>query len=159
MKDCLSQRDMMAFVDEDAPADQLAAWRRHLRICDPCATQVARLRAGIEPLLKRSENGNIDTNQSVNEQPIFGLEPNLQLGDFLLERRLGAGGMGVVYQALQVSLNRHVALKVLPLGFAVDALAVERFRREARAAAKLRHPNIVTIFAEGAENTICYYAM
>ncbi|HUU17599.1 MAG TPA: protein kinase [Sedimentisphaerales bacterium] len=159
MKGCLSQRDIMAFVDEDAPADQLAAWRRHLRICDPCATQVARLRAGIEPALQRAENGDIQTNHSVDEHPIFGLEPNLQLGDFLLERRLGAGGMGVVYQALQVSLNRHVALKVLPLGFAVDALAVERFRREARAAAKLRHPNIVTIFAEGAENTICYYAM
>jgi len=159
MKDCLSQRDMMAFVDEDAPADQLSAWRRHLRICDTCATQVARLRAGIEPVLQRAENGDIQTNHSVDEHPFFRLEPNLQLGDFLLERRLGAGGMGVVYQALQVSLNRHVALKVLPLGFAVDALAVERFRREARAAAKLRHPNIVTIFAEGAENTICYYAM
>ncbi len=67
--------------------------------------------------------------------------------------------MGVVYQARQVSLNRLVALKILPLGFAVDASAVERFRREARAAAKLRHRNIVTIHAEGAESTVCYYAM
>ncbi|TKJ32602.1 MAG: hypothetical protein CEE38_22825 [Planctomycetes bacterium B3_Pla] len=159
MKSCLSQRDVMAFVDENAPVDQLAAWRRHLRICDSCATQVARLRAGAEPAGRSAENGETKKDHSADEQPVFGVEPNLRLGDFLLQRRLGAGGMGVVYQALQESLNRHVALKVLPLGFAVDSSAVERFRREARAAAKLRHPNIVTIFGEGAENTVCYYTM
>ncbi len=64
-----------------------------------------------------------------------------------------------MYQARQISLDRRVALKILPLSFAADSSAVERFRREARAAAKLRHPNIVTIYAEGAQSTVCYYAM
>jgi dienelactone hydrolase len=91
--------------------------------------------------------------------PVVGLEPNLQIGDFRIERRLGSGGMGVVYQAVQLSLNRRVALKVLPFGPTLGSSAVERFRREARAAAKLRHPGIVTVFAEGAERNVCYFAM
>ncbi len=116
MKDCLLQPDMMAFVDQNAPADQLAAWRRHLRTCDHCATQVARLRGGMEPAVREVEDGDIHASTSVGRQLFSGLEPNLQLGDFLLERRLGAGGMGVVYQARQVSLNRQVALKIRLFG-------------------------------------------
>ncbi len=69
------------------------------------------------------------------------LGPEVTLGDFVIERRLGSGGMGVVYQARQVSLDRVVALKVLG-----DALNrpedIARFRREAQAVAKLDHPNI-----------------
>ncbi|UCF14893.1 MAG: protein kinase [Phycisphaerales bacterium] len=159
MSDCLSKPEMMAFVDENAPADRLAAWRRHLRTCDQCAAETVRLRAGMEPARSAADNIATQTTASAAGQLVSGLEPNVQVGDFLLERRLGAGGMGVVYQARQISLNRQVALKILPLGFAVDASAVERFRREARAAAKLRHRNIVTIHAEGAESTVCYYAM
>ncbi|MHC4432830.1 MAG: protein kinase domain-containing protein, partial [Planctomycetota bacterium] len=159
MSDCLSQPDMIALIAEDAPADQLAAWRRHLRICDHCATGVARVRAGRKPARHVTEGGDIETIQSQDSRLVSGLEPNVRIGDFLLERRLGAGGMGVVYQGRQVSLNRQVALKILPIGFGAEASAVERFRREARAAAKLHHPNIVTIYAEGVENTVCYYAM
>jgi predicted esterase len=88
-----------------------------------------------------------------------GLEPNVQIGDFKIERRLGSGGMGVVYQALQVSLNRRVALKVLPASLAMDAAATERFHREARAAARLDHPHIVAVYTEGQEAGLCYYAM
>jgi serine/threonine protein kinase len=68
--------------------------------------------------------------------------------------------MGIVYQAVQVSLNRRVALKVLPPGLTLNQeTAVERFHREAQAAAKLHHTNIVAIYAEGEENGTCYYAM
>jgi len=92
--------------------------------------------------------------------PMFtGLEPNVRIGDFVIEKRLGAGGMGVVYQAFQQSLNRPVALKVLPASATPDHTAVMRFHREARAAAKLHHTNIIAIYAEGEENGICYYAM
>ena len=104
MKDCMSQQDMMALIGENAPADQLTVWRRHLRICDKCATHVAGLRAEREPAIQKIEKSNIQTDKSIDRQLISGLEPNLTLGDFLLERRLGTGGMGVVYQALQVSL-------------------------------------------------------
>ncbi|MHC4117727.1 MAG: protein kinase domain-containing protein [Planctomycetota bacterium] len=159
MKGCLSPQEMTALVAGDAPVDRLAVWRRHLRICDRCAVSIAHLRAGVAPDGEHTAHDDTGGGPSADERHMFGLEPNMRLGDFLLERRLGAGGMGIVYKAVQVSLKRRVALKVLLLGFSADASAVERFRREARAAAKLHHANIVTIFAEGAESTVCYYAM
>src|SRR5437762_12704611 len=65
-----------------------------------------------------------------------------RLGDFELLRELGRGGMGIVYEARQVSLNRKVALKVLSGGLVLTSKAVQRFHREAEAAAKLHHTNI-----------------
>ncbi len=82
-----------------------------------------------------------------------------RLGDFEIGRELGRGGMGVVYDARQVSLNRTVALKVLSGGLGLTANAVQRFRREAEAAAKLHHTNIVPVYATGEENGVHYYAM
>ena len=81
------------------------------------------------------------------------------LGDFEIVREMGRGGMGVVYEARQLSLNRRVALKVLSSGLGLTAKAVMRFRREAEAAAKLHHTNIVPIYATGADRGIHYYAM
>jgi serine/threonine protein kinase len=81
------------------------------------------------------------------------------LGDFRLLREVGRGGMGVVYEAEQVSLNRRVALKVLPLAATIDPRQLERFRHEARAAALLHHPQIVPVYGVGCERGIHYYAM
>ncbi len=82
-----------------------------------------------------------------------------QLGDFEIIRELGRGGMGVVYEARQRSLNRQVALKVLSTGLGLTTKAIMRFKREAEAAAKLYHTNIVPIYFTGAEDRIPYYAM
>ena len=82
-----------------------------------------------------------------------------RLGDYRILREVGRGGMGVVYEAEQESLGRRVALKVLPRRTVHDDKALERFRREARAAARLHHTNIVPVFEVGLECDVCYYAM
>jgi tetratricopeptide (TPR) repeat protein len=81
------------------------------------------------------------------------------LGDFEIVRELGRGGMGVVYEARQTSLNRRVALKLLGPGLGLTPRAVNRFRREAEAAAKLHHTNIVPVYATGEQNGSHFYAM
>jgi eukaryotic-like serine/threonine-protein kinase len=82
-----------------------------------------------------------------------------QLGDYEVLREIGRGGMGVVYEARQISLDRRVALKVLPLAGLLDQKQIARFQREARAAAHLHHPHIVPIFSVGCERGVHYYAM
>jgi serine/threonine protein kinase/Flp pilus assembly protein TadD len=83
----------------------------------------------------------------------------LILGDFRLIREIGRGGMGVVYEAEQTSLNRRVALKVLPFAAALDSRHLQRFKTEAQAAAQLHHTNIVPVHAVGCEQGTHYYAM
>src|SRR5262249_20854469 len=82
-----------------------------------------------------------------------------EVGDYPLLRELGRGGMGVVYEAEQVSLGRRVALKVLPPRALRDPNLVRRFRREAQAAARLHHTNIVPVYGVGEENGAHYYVM
>ena len=82
-----------------------------------------------------------------------------QLGDFRIIREIGRGGMGVVYEAVQESLNRQVALKVCPMSSRLSSRNRERFRRESRAAAMLHHTNIVPVFAVGEDEGNLFYAM
>ncbi|MFO0812077.1 MAG: serine/threonine-protein kinase [Gemmatales bacterium] len=82
-----------------------------------------------------------------------------KLGDYQIVRELGRGGMGVVYEAIQEQLGRHVALKVLPVASLLKTNNLERFRREAKAAARLHHTNIVPVHGVGAQDGIHYYAM
>jgi serine/threonine protein kinase/WD40 repeat protein/Tfp pilus assembly protein PilF len=87
------------------------------------------------------------------------LQPEGALGDFRLVREIGRGGMGVVYQAVQISLGREVALKVLPFAAALDSKQLQRFKNEAQAAAHLHHTNIVPVYEIGCERGVHYYAM
>jgi serine/threonine protein kinase/WD40 repeat protein len=82
-----------------------------------------------------------------------------RLGEYRILREVGRGGMGIVFEAVQESLGRHVALKVLPFHAVPDPRHVERFRREARAVAALHHTNIVPVFDFGEADGVHYYAM
>jgi serine/threonine protein kinase/tetratricopeptide (TPR) repeat protein len=82
-----------------------------------------------------------------------------RLGDFILGRELGRGGMGIVYEARQISLDRTVALKVLPFAAVLDSKQIARFKSEAQAAAQILHPNIVPVFAIGVDRGVHFYAM
>jgi hypothetical protein len=82
-----------------------------------------------------------------------------QLGDYRILREVGRGGMGVVYEAEQQSLGRRVALKVLPPHVLNDAQQVRRFEREAKAAARLHHTNIVPVYGVGHHEGMHYYVM
>jgi serine/threonine protein kinase/WD40 repeat protein len=86
-------------------------------------------------------------------------DPPATLGDFRLLREVGRGGMGVVYEAEQISLRRRVALKVLSLAGGLDDRQLQRFRTEAQAAAGLHHPHIAPVHAVGCERGVHYYAM
>jgi serine/threonine protein kinase len=91
--------------------------------------------------------------------PADAVEPAESLGDFRIIREVGRGGMGVVYEAVQVSLGRRVALKVLPFAATMDPRHLQRFKNEAHAAAQLHHTNIVPVYSVGCERSVHFYAM
>ena len=82
-----------------------------------------------------------------------------KVGEFTVVREIGRGGMGVVYEAVQTSMHRKVALKVLPFAALAGDRALKRFHNEVRAAAALDHPNIVAVYSFGEEQGVHYYAM
>ena len=96
-------------------------------------------------------------------KPVAIPEPRVAAGTalagFRLERRLGKGGMGEVYLARQLSVERQVAVKILPPGFAENPEAVKRFLHEGKLAARLDHFNIVTVFEAGEDSGHFYLAM
>jgi len=96
--------------------------------------------------------------RSASQEP--GVPAGLQtMGDYRLIREIGRGGMGVVYEAWQISLRRRIALKLLPFTSSHDTKQISRFKNEAQAAAQAQHPNIVPVFAIGEENGAHYYVM
>ena len=87
------------------------------------------------------------------------LATGTQLGPYEVENRIGAGGMGEVYKAIDARLSRTVAIKLLPPGKVADAEVRQRFTQEARAASALNHANIITIYDIGNENGLDYIVM
>jgi len=100
-----------------------------------------------------------DADDTPAAAPVEPFAPGRCFGDYRIVREVGRGGMGVVYEAEQVSLRRRVALKVLPEHRTADARSVARFRREAAAASRLRHPAIVPIHEVGETHGCHYYTM
>jgi serine/threonine protein kinase/Tfp pilus assembly protein PilF len=119
------------------------------------------LRAYLEKLevLHHAAAGLRGPNHTEGPAPATLLPARGRLGDFLIQREIGRGGMGIVYEAEQLSLGRRVALKILPFATALDAKQLQRFKTEAQAAAHLHHTNIVPVHAVGCERGVHYYAM
>jgi serine/threonine protein kinase/Tfp pilus assembly protein PilF len=144
----------LSALENGVPPDREALLEEHPELAGPLATYLDSLEelhdvaAGFGEASPRSET---EAETSDDEEK--------RLGDFKLLREIGRGGMGVVYEATQVSLGRRVALKVLPFAAVLDQKQIERFKNEARAAAQLLHPNIVPVFSVGCERGVHYYAM
>src|SRR6516162_420790 len=96
---------------------------------------------------------------TLNHVPPLDSEGPQPLGDYRLLREVGRGGMGVVYEAVQISLGRRVALKVLPFAATLDTRQLQRFKNEAQAAAGLHHQHIVPVYAVGCERGLHFFAM
>src|SRR5262252_3315816 len=110
-------------------------------------------------LMERAKSVEDPPGPSRRAQGTAAAAPLQQLGDYQILREIGRGGMGVVYEAQQLSLGRHVAIKVLPAHALLDPRHLGRFQREARSAAKLHHTNIVPVFGVGEQDGLHYYVM
>jgi serine/threonine protein kinase len=109
---------------------------------------------GVLPELDETQAAPPDKTATQTKQapaaPAVELEPGLRLGHFKIDRKLGAGGMGEVYLATDLALDRPVAIKVLPSG-TVSGTARERLIKEARAQARVHHPHVGHIYFIGEE--------
>jgi serine/threonine protein kinase len=114
---------------------------------------------GRYPSMRRALEGKFECVRALEEGFKEDNLAGAEIEDYLIVEEIGRGGMGVVYLALQKSLDRYVAFKVLPMGMMPDAREISRFRNEARAASRLSHPNIVPIFSTGEEKGMYYIAM
>jgi serine/threonine protein kinase len=153
--------------------EEAAPLEGHLARCDRCATALQGPLAGdslVRGLQEARAAAPLPEGDRIEglTRRLQGLRPGARpgpdgpparLGEYRILREVGRGGMGVVYEAAQESLGRHVALKVLPPHALLNAEQRERFRREARAAALLHHSNIVPVFGVGQDQGVHYYAM
>jgi serine/threonine protein kinase len=142
--------ELAAKLQAGEPLDLEACIQKH----PECADRLRRLLPTVQVLADLGRS-------SGSMQPLVassGLSPGV-LGDFCILREVGRGGMGIVYEAQQISLGRRVALKVLPFASTLDPKQLQRFKNEAQAAAHLHHTNIVPVHATGCERGVHYYAM
>jgi WD40 repeat protein/serine/threonine protein kinase len=110
-------------------------------------------------LMEQAKSADDTSGQRRQAKASASAAPLRQLGDYQILREVGRGGMGVVYEAQQLSLGRHVAIKVLPSHALLDPRQLGRFQREARSAARLHHTNIVPVFGIGEQDGLHYYVM
>ncbi len=140
----------LAAIEAGRPVDLERLAAEHPEIADQLRSCLGTLRlAGRVEGDPEADPGRLDDGPGIE----------MRLGDFRMLHPIGRGGMGIVYEAEQVSLNRRVALKVLPFAAALDLHQLRRFQTEAQAAAQLHHTNIVPVFAVGCDRGVHFYAM
>jgi hypothetical protein len=118
--------------------------------------QIQRLTAALRTARRGVAYGLVEASREEPDKTPAGLG---ELGDFRLQREVGRGGMGVVYEAEQISLRRRVALNVLPFAAVIDPRRLQRFKTEALVAAHAQHERIVPVHEVGCERGVHYYAM
>jgi serine/threonine protein kinase/tetratricopeptide (TPR) repeat protein len=168
----VSNSDTIPFADEALPgrlADLLERYLADLEggaapNCDALLAEHPDLADELRPYLDSLRMLHSAARDMKNPRPAGGAAATettkpRQIGDYRIVREIGRGGMGIVYEAHQESLNRQVALKILPFAAVLDQRQIARFRNEAQAAAQLHHAHIVPVFAVGQEQGVYYYAM
>ncbi len=148
---------LLDYVEGELPEQQAEQVRAHLRDCDSCAAKAREMGKLLGDLAAARTLGGSGSSGPVAAE--HDLPRLTRIGDFEIIAELGRGGMGVVYRARQLSLNRVVALKLLSTRLVDSERSVTRFLREAKAAARLHHTNIVPIYAQGRAGEYIYYAM
>ncbi|MCA9217206.1 MAG: protein kinase, partial [Planctomycetales bacterium] len=150
-----AMEEYLAVLESQSSVDREAFLARHFEIAEQLRLAIGGLdfvnRLASVPMPIPNEQPS-DSNRSASSA----IE---ELGDYCIIHEIGRGGMGVVYEAEQRSLGRRVALKVMPFAALLDAHHIDRFRNEARAAAMLRHPNIVNVHSVGCDRGVHFYAM
>ncbi|MCM2369067.1 serine/threonine protein kinase [Aporhodopirellula aestuarii] len=158
----------MSNLDETDDGRVVAAVKDYMRMLEagnaPDAEAFMQQHAEIADELRPSLEGLALVHRAADPKPATMVAPDAEftakpIGDFQIVGELGRGGMGVVYEAIQLSLGRRVALKVLPFASGLDEVRLQRFRNEAHAAAAIHHTNIVPVYAVGSDRGIHYYAM
>ncbi|MHB1561422.1 MAG: protein kinase domain-containing protein, partial [Isosphaeraceae bacterium] len=159
---CPSQERLFAFAVGELPETELAEVAKHLEQCLRCGEQARQLDRATDPILAGLRLlGDLGPSTLDAADKTYGLAGPRDVpiltgtwGEFRIVREIGRGGMGVVYEAYQESLNRHVAVKLLR-----EPADLARFRREARAAGRLHHTNIVPVHGVGEHAERHYYVM
>jgi serine/threonine protein kinase len=154
--------EYLSALESGHKPDRKAFLAQHAAIADALAECLDGMEA-LHADVKSSEFGRDSCSSSPQSSSHSPLSPDWQpgapLGDYRIVREIGRGGMGVVYEAEQLSLGRRIALKVLPFALTLDPRQLQRFKNEARAAAQLHHQHIVPVYAVGSERGVHFYAM
>jgi serine/threonine protein kinase/WD40 repeat protein len=150
---CPSRADLTAFALGELSEASLQDVAGHVEGCPACDAVLQELEGLSDPVIAGLRLS------AAAAPPAPAAPPSGRLGDYQILREVGRGGMGVVYEAVQISLGRRVALKLLLHCPLRDDSWVERFRREARAAGRLHHTNIVPVYGTGEEGGQYYFAM